>query len=204
MVFTCAVASVPTCVEGERLSKVLAVICNCCIGAPLPLSNAFFRVPQIFSCCGGKSQRGFHLFIWSLTPYSFISIKTLEHCAGFLVFWEDFWRVLHMCEQLSLPFYCVPTNITFSREASETSSHSSVYFSWYCHESIPSATCTTKMLVREVLENVQGSWKFEFSWGTEKGGHLLLWSRYGADILYPTQCLCAAQEIGRGRGPVCS
>lgn len=23
-------------------------------------------------------------------------------------------------------------------------------------------------------------------------------------FLYPTQCLCAAQEIGRGRGPVCS
>lgn len=39
----------------------------------------------------------------------------------------------------------------------------------------------------------------------KKEEHLLLWSRYRADILCPAQCLwAAAQELSRGRGPLCS
>jgi len=69
-----------------------------------------------------KSQLGFHLGLQSLTPHSFVSIKTLEHCAGF-----GFEVFCILCAQLSLLFYCVAANITFPREAGKTSSDSTVF-----------------------------------------------------------------------------
>lgn len=130
----------------------LAVICTCCLGTPFPLSNSFFRVPQIWVVEWNLNM--FFMPLFGLWLHILLSaLKPWNTVLGFWYFWKDFWSVLCLCEQLSMPFYYVSTNIPFPREASETSSHSSIYFRWYCHESIPSASYSTKMLVREVLKN---------------------------------------------------
>lgn len=61
-----------------------AIICNCFIAAPLSLSTIFFQSTSNVSLyCAVKSLHCFHLGLQSLTLYSFVSIKTQEHCAVF-------------------------------------------------------------------------------------------------------------------------
>lgn len=80
----CIVISVPTCVEGERLSisaqPSLVLLYICTIAT---IEFIFQSASNILFVCGVKSQDGFRLDLQSLTPYSFVSIKTLEHSAGF-------------------------------------------------------------------------------------------------------------------------
>lgn len=78
---------------GEGWAEVLAIFYNCCIAAPLPLYSVFFRISQTFLRFGVKSRHCFHLVLQCLTPYSFVSIKTLEHWAvfGFEVFCVFVW-----------------------------------------------------------------------------------------------------------------
>lgn len=120
-IIICVIISVPTCVKGERLSISAHPSLYCSKTAPLLLSSSFFRVPQTyFFLCGVKSQDGFHLDLQSLTPYSFVSIKILEHSLVLKCF-------VPLCEPLRLPFYHVTASITFPRETYKTSGDSLLF-----------------------------------------------------------------------------
>lgn len=101
------------------LSQVLTIVCCCYIATPLLLSSA---ISQIFLFGRVKSHHSSHLSLQSLTPYFSVSIKTLEHCAGFG--FEVFCAFVWTAE----PAFCyVTSSIAFPREAGKTSSGSALF-----------------------------------------------------------------------------
>lgn len=124
-----------------------------------------------------KSQDGFHLDLQSLTPYSFVSIKTLEHSAGFG--FEVLCAFVWTSEAAFLPCnsqYHIPKG-----DLQNIRWQLTIYFSWHCLEDALLVIYSSKMLYEKI-------WKLVMSFCADPEKEGVCCPVQGTELLCPAWC----------------